>query len=132
MEISGRVALVTGAASGIGRASAHALAAAGAAVVVVDVDAAGGAETVRLIEEAGGRAIFVEADVASPSGIRAMYLAAERAFGGVDIVHNNAGLVSGGVPGWPETPLERIAEVVTTNLGGVIMGTRAAVDALRR
>lgn len=130
MDIVGKVAIVTGAASGIGRASAVALAAAGAAVVVADVDATGGEETVRLIETSGGCAIFVGADVGSPAGIRAMFAAAEERFGGADIVHNNAALVSGGQPGWPGTSLERISQVVATNLGGVVMGTRAAVDAL--
>lgn len=129
MEIAGRVALVTGAASGIGRASALALADAGAAVVVVDVDADGGEETARRIRERGGRAISVRADVSKPDGVRAMFEAAAAAFGGVDIVHNNAGIVSGDTPGWPGTTLERLHDLVSINVAGAIMGTRAAIDA---
>ena len=131
MNITGKVALVTGAASGIGRATAQALAQAGAAVLVVDIDAAGGAETVRTIEAGGGRAALAEADVSTPAGIRSMFAAAHRHFGGVDIVHNNAGIVGGANPAWPETSLERISQIIATNLAGVIMGTQAAIDAFR-
>jgi 3-oxoacyl-[acyl-carrier protein] reductase len=130
MDIDGKVALVTGAASGIGRACARALAAAGARVVVADVDGDGGAETVRLIEDGGGSARFVEADVAEPAGIRALFAAADELFGGVDIVHNNAGIVSG-EPIWPEMPLERLKLIVDVNLAAVCMGTQAGITALR-
>lgn len=132
MEIAGKIALVTGAASGIGRATALALAHAGAAVVVGDLDEVGGAETVRQIAAAGGRAAFVRGDVATPDGVRALFAAAEQQFGGLDIVHNNAGIVSGSTPPWPETPLERIALLTSVNLAGVEMGTRAALDAFAK
>ena len=126
------MALVTGAATGIGRASALALAAEGAAVMVADMDDIGGTETVRLIEEqVGGRAAFVKVDVAWPHEIRTMFSAVEETFGGVDIVHNNAGLI-GGEPIWPDAELERIMKVITVNLGGVAMGTQEGIKALRR
>jgi 3-oxoacyl-[acyl-carrier protein] reductase len=132
MELTGKVALVTGGASGIGRASALALAAAGAAVLVVDTDDINGTETVRLVEErVGGRAAFVQADVGYPHWIREMFAAADEIYGGVDVVHNNAGLISGD-PGWPELDLERIKAVIDVNLAGVAMGTQAAIHALRR
>jgi len=129
--LAGKVALVTGAASGIGRASARALAAAGAKVMVVDLDDVGGTETVRLVDEDSGVASFAQVDVASPHGIRTMFEAVEEAFGGVDVVHNNAGLVSG-EPMWPEMHLERIKLMVDVNLAAVCMGTQAAIAALRR
>ncbi|MCH7578459.1 MAG: SDR family NAD(P)-dependent oxidoreductase, partial [Chloroflexi bacterium] len=72
MDIEGKVALVTGSGSGIGRATALRLAREGAAVVVADIDEEGGRETVRQIEAAGGRAAFIRADVASEADVRAM------------------------------------------------------------
>jgi NAD(P)-dependent dehydrogenase (short-subunit alcohol dehydrogenase family) len=132
MDIAGKVALVTGAGTGIGRASAVALAAEGAAVMVADLDDIGGTETVRRIEEdLGGSAAFVKVDVSYPHDVRTMFAAAESTFGGLDIVHNNAGLISG-EPIWPESELERILKVITVNLGGVAMGTQAAIHALRK
>ena len=95
MDLAGKVALVTGAGSGIGRATALRLARDGAAVVVVDVDEDGGRETVREIEAAGGRAAFVRADVTSEADARAMVAFAEETFGGLDILHNNAGIGTG-------------------------------------
>ncbi len=129
MEIAGARALVTGAGSGIGRATAQALAAAGAAVVVADIDARGGNETVRAIVAARGAAAVVVGDVRTPDGVEALFGRAERAFGGLEIVHNNAGIVCG-EPSWPETPPDRIAAVIATNVAGVMLGTRRAVVGL--
>lgn len=132
MDINGKVALVTGAASGIGRATALALAQKGARVAVADIDEAGGTETVRQISELGGTATFIKADVSTPAGINAMFDAVEAAFGGVDIVHNNAGIMTGATPNWPDTPNEKLHLVVSVNLAGVIMGTREAVARMRK
>lgn len=131
MDIAGRVALVTGAAHGIGKATALALAEAGAAVVVVDIDRAAAEVTVDEIHRRGGAAVPVRADVSVPDDVRTMFARAEEAFGGVDIVHNNAGLVSG-EPVWPDGSLERMMKVVAVNLGGVAMGTQEGIRALRR
>jgi NAD(P)-dependent dehydrogenase (short-subunit alcohol dehydrogenase family) len=127
MDIAGKVALVTGAATGIGRATAHALSDAGASVCVVDRDEAG-ARTVA--SELAGPSLAICADVSLPSDIRRMFAEATSAFGGVDIVHNNAGLI-GGEPLWPDQSLERMAAVIAVNLGGVAMGTAEAIRALR-
>lgn len=87
-----RVALVTGGASGIGRASAIAFAREGARVVVADVNDPGGEETARLIHSAGGEATFVRADVSRDSDARAMVEKALQTYGRLDCAHNNAGV----------------------------------------
>ena len=131
MEIEGKVAIVTGAGSGIGRATAIALAAEGASVVVADIDPEGGAATVGEITGADGSATFVHVDVTSPESITSLFAEAEAAYGGVDIVYNNAG-ISSGEPHWPLASLERIAEETHINATGVMMGTREAVQAMRK
>lgn len=131
MEIDGKVAVVTGGASGIGRATAEALAEAGAAVVIADIDDAGGRDTVEAIKAGGGAALFVLADVTDIDALRSVFEAAAVEFGGIDIVHNNAGMV-GGEPPWPDTPPERLARCVALNLGATIVGTQLAVEHLRR
>jgi len=91
-DFSGKVAIVTGAAMGIGRASALGFARAGAAVVIADVDQAGGRETVALAEADGGRAIFVPTDVSSEESVAAMVATTIAEFGRLDYAHNNAGV----------------------------------------
>ena len=88
----GRVALVTGASGGIGRATAVAFAASGAAVVVSDVNDAGGQDTADLITQAGGRAIFQHCDVAQGDEVKALMARAVSEFGRLDFAHNNAGI----------------------------------------
>lgn len=95
-EFEGRVALVTGAASGIGRASARLFAEAGAQVVVADIDAQGAAETVALIAEAGGDALAVAVDVADGGSVRQMVDRTIERYGRLDIAHNNAGIMGAG------------------------------------
>ena len=131
MELQGRVAVVTGAGSGIGRATALALAREGVGVLVADIDGTGGDETVGLVHDLGGTATFVRTDVTEPRSLEAMFDEAEAEFGGVDIVHNNAGLVCG-EPLWPDITPETLLRVMAVNLGGVVVGTRLAIPLLRR
>src|SRR4051794_25951786 len=91
-SFAGKVALVTGAASGIGQATALAFAHAGARVVVADIDAAGGQQTVERIGAAGGEAMFVCTDVADEAAVAALIATTVDRFGHLDCAHNNAGL----------------------------------------
>ncbi|HYA69169.1 MAG TPA: SDR family oxidoreductase [Acidimicrobiales bacterium] len=129
MEIAGKIAVVTGAGSGIGRACARSLTALGAAVLVADIDAGGGHETVEDIRRAGGNAEFVRVDVSRLEDLTAMFDTAANRFGGLDILCNNAGIVCG-EPLWPATDAGSLALQVGVNLSAVILGTRLAVDHL--
>ena len=98
MKLQGRSALVIGAASGLGRASAQACGAEGAKVMVADVNEAGGAETVELIRKAGGEAQFVRCDVTDEAAVKAAVDATVKAFGKLDILVNSAGYLDADGP----------------------------------
>src|SRR5947208_1397472 len=91
-QFSGKVALVTGGASGLGRVSAITLAKEGASVVVADVMVSDGEATVQTIKDAGGKAVFVKADVTKSSETEAMVQETVRVFGRLDFALNNAGI----------------------------------------
>lgn len=90
MRLAGRVAIITGAASGIGRATAMRFASEGAHVVIADIDVPGGNDCAEDIRSAGGEARFVETDVSRESDLIRMIDCAATAYGGLDILHNNA------------------------------------------
>ena len=90
MRLQGRVAIITGAASGIGRATAHRFGREGAAVVIADINQAGGLACAEEIVNAGGQASFVETDVSREADLRDMIDTAVQRYGGLDILHNNA------------------------------------------
>ncbi len=131
MDPKGKIALVTGAGSGIGRATALALGREGATVVVADVDDEGGYETVRMLEADGCTAAFVHTDVTRPADIERMVAFAEELYGGLDILHNNAG-INTPRPRFPAAPRELWERTLSVDLWGVIAGTQAAVPAMRR
>src|SRR2546421_8016232 len=114
----GKVVIVTGGASGIGRATALAFARDGAKVVIGDIDAAGCENVVAAIKDQGGEAIYLRADVTKSADIQALVLKAVSEYGGLDCAFNNAGLV-GSVAGIVDTTEEEWNRVVATNLTGV-------------
>ena len=116
--LAGKSAVVTGAASGIGRASAIALAHAGATVVVADVDNTGGAETVRLVASGGGDVCFVHADVAREEDVASLVAACVARYGHLDCAVNNAGIAARGEL-THELSEEAWNRVLAVNLTGV-------------
>ena len=131
MRLEGKVAIVTGSASGIGRATALALAREGASVVVADVDIAGADETVQQIEASGGRSTSCLVDVSDEAQVRAMMECAVDHFGGIDVLHNNAAAIgrrSAGVDvDVAELELDVWERTMAVNLRGVMLGCKHAI-----
>ena len=123
------VALVTGAASGIGRAVAQRYAADGARVVVSDVDEEGGRETVRQIKDDGGTATFIAADVSDPEAGAHLVRQTVEAYGRLDVACNNAG-IGGTQAQTAEYPVDNWNTVLAINLSGVFFGMRAQIPAI--
>ncbi len=129
-RLAERVCLITGAGSGIGRASALAFVAEGAKVAVADIDGAAAAETVRLIEDAGGstatgRSAAFTVDVTDPIDCERLATAAVDRFGRIDVLFNNAGIAGVGV--LHETSVELWDRVMAVNVRGVFLVARAVL-----
>ncbi|WP_176594638.1 SDR family NAD(P)-dependent oxidoreductase [Sphingobium sp. EM0848] len=127
---SGKVALVTGGGSGIGRAACQRLAMEGAEVVVADIDLAGAERTVELISGRGGHAVAIRADIAREEDNRAMFDLAESRFGGIDAAFLNAGTLQPYVP-LEEVTLDIFDRLIGVNLRGTFMGVQQARARLR-
>jgi NAD(P)-dependent dehydrogenase (short-subunit alcohol dehydrogenase family) len=129
LDFNGKVALVTGAASGIGRTCAQFYAREGAKVVVSDVDESGGLETVRLIEQSGGQAMFIKTDISDPADCEKLVSQTVERYGRLDYACNNAGI--GGeqnltadysINGWQK--------VIGINLSGVFYSMKYEIPAM--
>ena len=129
-RLAGKRAIVTGAASGIGRASALRFAAEGAAIVAADVDAAGVAETARLVGERGGRVLAQVVDVGAEAAVAGLVEAAVGALGGVDVMFANAG-ITGPLRPLDELTAEDFEKVLRVNLVGVFLCVKYAARHMR-
>jgi NAD(P)-dependent dehydrogenase (short-subunit alcohol dehydrogenase family) len=130
MNVSSKVAIITGAGSGIGRATALLLAREGASIVVADLNDAGSAETVSQITAAGGKAAAIHVEVTSAADVDAMFAFANKTYGGFDILYNNAGITTGN-PRWPDCSEDQWMKTVEVDLIAVILATRKAIPLLK-
>jgi NAD(P)-dependent dehydrogenase (short-subunit alcohol dehydrogenase family) len=132
-QLAGRVALVTGSGSGIGRASAVALARAGATVMVSDVNDEGGAETVSLIAAGGGTAAYMHCDVSEATDCQALVDATVEQFGQLDVLHANAGVSLPFADGFsPNIDPATWDKVIGINLSGVFYCCHYAIPVMAR
>ena len=133
-KLEGKVAIVTGSASGLGEATAVLYAEEGAAVVVADVDREGAEETAHTIREAGGDAIVVQTDVSRPADVRKLVETCEEHYGKLDVMTANAGggIGSGHGKSIVEITEEEFAEIMNVNFGGVMLCFKYAIPAILR
>jgi len=132
MRLREKVALITGAGSGIGRESALLFASEGARVVVADVDDAAAKDTVAQIQKNGGEAVSVRADVSQASESERMVAEAEHRFGRLQILFNNAGIMDGRDDNAMTTDEAVWERTMAVNLKGVFLGCKYGIPALRR
>jgi len=127
MRLEGKVAVITGAGSGMGRVAAQMFAAEGAKVVVAEFAADAGEETVRQVTDAGGEASFVKADVSREDDARAMVDHAVERFGRIDVLYNNAGIMPEADHSVTDTDVAVWDQVMAVNLRGVFLGCKYAI-----
>jgi NAD(P)-dependent dehydrogenase (short-subunit alcohol dehydrogenase family) len=125
LRLPDTVSLITGAGSGIGRASSVLFAAEGASVAVADIDVAAARETVAAIEASGGRAAAHEVDVTDPASVEALVAAVVSEFGRIDVLFNNAGIAGVGLA--HEITVEQWDRVMAVNARGVFLVARAVL-----
>ena len=129
-RVAGKVALVTGAGMGLGRAASLLLAREGASVAVTDIDEAAARDTAALIAKAGGTSLPLRHDVSSPDDWPAATAAVEDAFGRLDVLVNNAGIAIAKTI--EDTTLDEWRRTMAVNLDGVFLGCQAGIAAMKR
>lgn len=130
-QFNGKVALVTGGSSGIGRATCLAFAREGAKVFFADIDAAGGEETLRMIKETGGEGVFVKADVSKARDVEGMVNKAVETYDRLDYAHNNAG-IDGEFATIVRNTEENFDHVIGVNLKSVWLGMKYEIPEMRK
>ncbi len=131
MKLKGKIALITGAGSGMGRASALLFSKEGAKISVVDIDRKGGEQAVELIKQKGQEAIFMQADVTKASDVERMIKTTVDTYGKLDILFNNAGIPMS------FTPIEEVKEdlwdrIMNINVKGIFLGCKYAVPIMKK
>lgn len=132
MRLTGKVAIITGGGSGMGRAASLMFAAEGAKVVVAEFNDAAGHETVDLVKRAGGEATFVRADVSKEADAKAMVDHAVATYGRLDCLYNNAGIMPEDDHSVTDTSVEAWDRVMAVNVRGVFLGCKYAIPAMER
>jgi NAD(P)-dependent dehydrogenase (short-subunit alcohol dehydrogenase family) len=127
-RLEGKVALITGAAAGLGRVAAERFAAEGAMLVIADV--VDGAEAVAAVEAAGGKAIAVACDVTDEAQVHDAVAAGVEAFGGLHVLYNNAGVMLSDDDDPVTTPLDVYERTMDINVKGVLLGCRHGIPAI--
>lgn len=128
-SLAGKVITITGAGSGIGRASAVLMASRGAKLVLVDFNEATGNETLELVKEQEGEAIFVQADVSNEEHVQNYIQKAIETFGKIDVAFNNAGIIQKFQP-FHETALSDFSRIIDVNLKGIFLGMKHALKVM--
>ena len=131
-RLAGKVALITGAGTGIGRATATLFAREGAKVVVAELNAEAGEQTAQLIVQAGGDVIAIRTDVTDPDSIQATIDKAVSHYGALHVLHNNAGGSTLQDSDVTNAPLEEFWRVIKLDLFGTILGCRFGIPAIIR
>ena len=128
-RVQEKIAIVTGAAAGLGEACAGMLAREGARVVLTDIQDARGEQAAKTIVDAGGQAFYLNHDVSDEGAWERVIAATMERFGRLDVLVNNAGVGWGGAP--EEETLERWRRLMSINLDGVFLGTKHAILAMK-
>lgn len=130
LKLENKTALITGAGAGIGRATALLFAAEGARIAVVERNVDAGQETARLIQEKGGQALFIAADVTEPEQVEAAVTQIVTAFGGLHVLHNNAGGSTSRDSRVSEAPIDEFWSRIKVDLFGTWLGCRFGIPAI--